>query len=865
MAKEVDKKPLLFQKSTEETTLIQGVAYNEASIALLNDWLVSQRAYYIDSKNVFSVPKDTTVGSDVESGVFSSSESNPQKKMEFTSTPHPIGNTCLAASLLLDTISRIEHLNIRLQLYKQSAYEKNPGKYKEALIRYLEDLRYPDDHLKESKKQLEAEKDEGVKKQLEAYHSITTKINVDIKHALGTLTNPSNLESLQDFSKHLQKNMATLLVNIGIPTEVLCPQVQALQIARKDIWLARHGSTRTWHGVDGDGDPSNHMKAVLSMKEGHGWADMHGQADERKAEDTLAIQPRLSCKDGKKGVKGVNSHLGSINGVSRAESLADLVNIETFDPIYKKFKMFFMEQKVSKEHEINHTLDFIARTAANSFHPLGVSSQGFVLSDFDTKNGKKTIIQLMALMACVDQYNQEYLPKNKKEEKVNINQPVLPLSENLDDIKNIPKVMEGLFTEIGMLYTQLAKTGDKAGIDKLRSLLITRCGRFAFGPFSGPSDLTNEVGFMSGWLLEEARSTILGYYRTLQETVPFLKGVELPMEYGIGTSPRRGANIPRPAHAATMQGSGHLATSFAQKQAMRMGNTQSPPEKRKAPFTDAYIEHAIDAHRALFPSDGSAGLSAEYDRLIKDKDHQAIFQVVERKYLNNQGTRGKDGVPEYKEQRAITCASIAALFGFNGCGTPLPDKIEQHKKEYNRTSVLNSSSGLKLMIDELFQLCTFDKGRLECLGVSQDVREGLDAYCEGVISLARASKTEYDGKDGYAPVVHKMVDSMLEEKELHPITRRALLHFQEQIPHVTTIRNVITTAVRTVSLQANPSVGDYANLAFAVNQIANFQGLPKIPEDFGISHTDQFLEEKPDLRLREVKARQAEQPLQKAA
>ncbi len=154
-------------------------------------------------------------------------------------------------------------------------------------------------------------------------------------------------------------------------------------------------------------------------------------------------------------------------------------------------------------------------------------------------------------------------------------------------------------------------------------------------------------------------------YDAFVQSVPELKlnEVELPLEYGCGTAPRRGTNVVRPAQSTTIQSSGVQETSYDLKQRQRLGQLQQLPTEKEALFTESFVEDAMEAHRTLFSPEGKSGVAAEYNRLIKDPDHKTLFEVVNRKYMNNQGTRGSDGLVEYKNNRAITCASIAALFG----------------------------------------------------------------------------------------------------------------------------------------------------------------------------------------------------------
>lgn len=842
-------KDILFKTLSTEDTLIRGVAYNQTSINLLNNWLESQRLHYIYSKNFFHQESKP----ETESGVFSNEV--PENPIAFTNTPHPIGNTCLASSLILDAISQIENLNSRYDYGNDKKYKEDSAKYKNALCRYLEKLKYSDDHLKQIETLLTQENSQNTQNQLIAYREIVYKINTWVDKELEKIeTIP--FEDLRGHSHVLQKVLAKLLVNIGIPTEVICSEVQTLQMKRKNEWLRQHGAdVREWGGVDGDGDLGNHMGNVLPIGEGHSWKEIHTLSN--KVEANHVIQPRISCKANKNGVTGVNKQLEQIAGVCDVKVLSDLMDVTAFESIYKKFEFFLHEQSLEGV-KINHPLDFMARISANA---LGVSSMGLILSDFDTEQGYQTLVQLMALMACVERYNREYCAAKED----NINQPILPLAENEADILAVSAVMERLFGEITSYYEAIPKE-DKAAIERLKKLLVTNCGRFAFGPFSGPSDLTNDVGFMSGLLLERSRARILEAYKNFQQHIDFLKNIELPKEYGVGTAPRRGTNVPRPADGVTMQGSGNLPTSFGLKEYQRLGALQALPKTCDAPFSEAFIKDAITAHKALMPADGKTGLTAEYNRLIKDGEHQKIFDVMNRDYLNNQGTRGNDGVHPYEKQRAITCATIAALFGFNGCGTPLPDTLKSHQQDYNLLKVLNSSSGLKLVMDELLQLCSFDRERLGLLGVKKEVQENLTGYCEGVICLftkdAPLASMGYNRENGYAPVVEQIVNKILESPHIHVITKRALEQFKQQIPCITSIRQGITRAVENISTLGT-EVSAYANLAFSVNQMANFQGLPKIPEDFGMGkRRSEFSEEKPDLSLRYSKAKQAISPVQ---
>ena len=217
-----------------------------------------------------------------------------------------------------------------------------------------------------------------------------------------------------------------------------------------------------------------------------------------------------------------------------------------------------------------------------------------------------------------------------------------------------------------------------------------------------------------------------------------------------------------------------------------------------------------------------------------------LLSVLERRFINNQGMRGRDGLSRYEKNRAISAATVTSLSGLISFPS-MPGYISPNGYAFNPLSTRNfnlketiqNPSGLDIVVKELFQICSMDYNRAEILGFSANAIKLNKNYVHHTLSeLCRQAGVTYDSSLPYEELVTDIVQNLQKTHNLNTVNKQALAQFQQQIPHITQNRNSITrsvvSATHEVNIKGKVSENTLANMAILVNHTANFR-LPIIP------------------------------------
>ena len=209
-------------------------------------------------------------------------------------------------------------------------------------------------------------------------------------------------------------------------------------------------------------------------------------------------------------------------GIAQFSSLTDLVDDQKFDDFYKSFEKVLEKEKT--HGTINCVMDFIIRVCLPAF----AEGASMVLSDFDTTD--RTIIpRLLAIAKAGSRYL-----------GVPVNQVIMPLYESKEDADGWSGLFNFYLTEIEALVHD-ATTSDE--YQKIKDTFFTSEGYLRIGDFSGPSDLTLNMGGQSLGSIGEIKQAVSDQYDEFYNRVAAkLTGIKptLKQDYGIGSASKRG-------------------------------------------------------------------------------------------------------------------------------------------------------------------------------------------------------------------------------------------------------------------------------------------------------------------------------------
>lgn len=866
-----------FQNLSEKNSPSSFYPFNENSASALDNWLESIKDHYAAYKKQFP-----------ESHEHASKE----KEFAFISTPHPIGNVTAVQCIMLDLMSKIENLQLRDGV--SNKYDAT--EFKNKLIEYLDKARWGKDEMEKFDQAIDSAKNLRDQEQLKQYKELAIKSNQVIRDLIVEQIYKLDVQSKEEIKKFaevaIQPVLAKLVLEIGIPTEVINREVQNLQNQKQEKIIQNkdeYSVTKSWVNVDADGDSANPMSNILAgeISESDNLKEIFIKQKETRHDNHLvSYEPRISYED-KKGVKGIKRQLEEIfnsDNLREINSISDLLNEDKFEAAYKEFRVFLENTKY--QSSVSNKLDFIIRLCAPAFKR---DASGIVLSDFDSSD-TAIMPRLVFIKEAVEKYLKE---ENLVNPNFKISQSILPLCESEKSIKGAINAFGKFLGDVETEYSKTIESNDLNRVKEIKKLVCNKNGEFIYGFFAGPSDLTKDMGGLSTLLIDtsirganqmwnnfveswdkslEAKGVKSNFTRSeelkdkhledkkIQENFQksdkpwyekpkiekkieekednlFMSGTKFVIEYGRGTSPKRGGGIVVPGlHGATVQGTTMPTFSNTLLKAYSKAATHQGLESDMAKsniITDEFFNAAVENHRGFLNSGENGG---EPGSVIKEFDKLRInpeFVVLDRKYNNNQGTRGADGIPTFANQRAINAASTTTYIGLISFPS-FPAPGSKGWDEFNLEKMLSDPHGIDILTKELFQYCGMDFKRAGRLGFSNEVINQNQLYTNNVLSklftsvdpdfnLTQLNDLRYD------QIASKLLDEILTSKmPLDSSAKKSLEHFGEQISFIANSRDSLSAMVNHLPTEGKANDSLLSNMAFQLNNLSNFQ-LPLIP------------------------------------
>ncbi len=732
------------------------------------------------------------------------------KNLPFINTPHPIGNLSAKHGIILDFIARIINIELRLALGVKLGETKEKHKNPKAYIQ-----------------------DKVVK-----YKDLLVKEGIFTESDLNNVNNIDQLLAILSYK----------FVGLGIDTAVISKPQQSRDAKAKIEHLGGENNLN-WDRSDGDGDPRNAITEILgkqirgqTLLEIYQYHKAREGKESKSGRSATAFEPRISCKD-KRGVDGITKTLSNIPGVMSINIATDLLDQDKFDLAYAKFESFIETLRygavASSEYDINSLLDLILRATLPNYS----NASGLVLSDFPQNGGEKLLAQLSFIKRSVD----KFLDKNTNNFQVKP-QKFLPLCENEDAINKLEELLEGIFSQIEQEAAKIVKSFDDGKIStqdrnkKLTSLKNKFCGdgQFVFGAFFGPSDLTADMGGVSIVILNNKRYTSELSYRKFQKDIKLSSGgllnfddIEFVQEYGKGSSPKRGGNFVLTNLTRTNQGQSPAATD---RSLQRIFSRNASKASSFCYIPETVLNQSIKNHRYFGNNEDDLGLVAlEYNELAQTPRGNALMQATTKKYANNQGTRGKSGLVEFQDQRAIGLAALTSYIGllqspafpFDVQTRTMADWSQNDFRDF-----VNHPAGFAVLINELYQFCAMDFNRAKILGFSNELIDQSAAYVDAtIVFLSKAIGINSGEIHPKSELINRVSNIVAQLQESDFISsaylKKRLDLFSQQMPLIHGISHDLTESVKHMAGKSEITDEDYAQNGIFLTQLANFQ-LPTI-------------------------------------
>ncbi|MDB2414451.1 hypothetical protein N9W34_01620 [Rickettsiales bacterium] len=664
-------------------------------------------------------------------------------------------------------------------------------------------------------------------------------------------------ESFED----LENAIITRFIKGGISKEVISRKEQAEAGALASNYLRSSEEERVivWN-PDMDGDPTANVSEILEFDANQGLSliQIYDLKDKRDPSKNL-YQSRISCEDG--GKRGVGDFVHMLNHsevVSKVTGFSDVIGSD-FEGKYAQYKEYLdglKFEKTSEKEGPDLPVNFALNAIIASTLPAFTDAKGMVLSDFPDESDKASqlLAKLMFTRKAVSRYISE-----KKQIGLEIDQIYMPLCENKESIENFQQNLEVFNKSVISELSKAKKEGDEEKIQEILDAITSGYDgghrKFIFGTFSGPSDLTKDMGQSS--ILEMTKSSVSSElnFRKFKEKVKEIIGedlysqhfanVQYAQEYGKGTAHRRGGNYVLGAMPRTIQGLQLASMSRVIQKAYEQGmdmcdmsiddleQLQQDIAEYEATFA---VTKSSEAHKSFFCEDeNSKGvINAQLDDLGK----MEIFKPALKNYSNPVGHRGykEDGKYENKAEkntRAIGSAAKHAYTGLiNNCGFAFNPSEET--PDIDLVKMINKPFGLQIFIAELLQMASIDYKRAETLGFEGDAISKTKEYVNNVanffadkfeIKSPDSLETMQERNDFVNNVLNHVIDKGLIKNET--LAKRLAL-FKEQVPLIAGISASLTAKVEKISKAEEITEEQIANAASLINDIANFQ-LPVVP------------------------------------
>ena len=543
-------------------------------------------------------------------------------KFQFISTPHPIGNLTELQGELVNSIGQLSHYLPPKTMpgYKGTLISKLPTTIKQKIAKHVDGLKFTKKELSEIDHYIKHNKGPKTAHQLLTYRNNAHMLNHFVDKTIAMVEAPKLTV------EEIQQQMAFMTLTMGIPTEVITRPIQNMQIGRKerllkerleDYGLVPSNSVKSWLNVDADGDPRNGMEFLLKKSAvGLSLAEIFQNCRSVENGNHSIAEPRISCDPVKKGVYGVAHQIKTIPGVKGIKSMNDIFDPNRFNSFYQEFSQFLdtatykAETVVGKSNAktyVNNKVDFIMRVCA----PIFIKSNGLVLSDFDSSD-RTVIPSLIFIQKAVERHI-----KAKTGKTVKADQVFLPLCESKESIEGAKTAFTHFLNDIHKEV--VAANGNASRLAHIRSIICNQYQKFIYGNFSGPSDLTKDMGGQSVVVIQKSILDMKTIWQQFVKAHPQLNlhKVEFIQEYGVGTSPKRGGGlIMQGAKACTLQGSNLATTNFDElRHALKMNqalNSKSGMSHNViTPFSQSFINAATANHR-FFWGEKHGVLTKEY-------------------------------------------------------------------------------------------------------------------------------------------------------------------------------------------------------------------------------------------------------------
>ena len=798
------------------------IAFNQYGIEYLKDFQAIVENAYLRQK--FLSKNDVQENKEIAQSYY------------FISTPHPIGNISAPSLLLFDLSRQINNLKIRILANEENNIANNLSKIQQYLITAKEILQNSLANFNDNSNQ--------------EYSSIVDFATSIIDNSISIIENKdSKIKSLEDFNiitKNICQDLFSGVIEIGISNKVIKSAVQDAQGVIKNSILSNVLSKndgkylKSWYRVDADGDADNVISNIIPQQCNNKniveiFSICKKENLSKKLDYNFYYEPRISCKAGKKGVSGLVEQLEKISGINKINCFKDINNNELKQLFYQ-----FLENTKFESNNINHPLDTILRTCLPAF----VDASAIVLSDFPANNNK-ILWQLVAII----KNSEEFLSK-KLNQNIAINQTILPLCETEIAVKGAEKNFANFLKEIDNEYNLISSAKIELEeqnklFNQLRKFVVNEDNQFILGNFSGPSDLTKDVGSMSIAMINNLSFNIAKLFRDFVASHPLLKldNVDLIQEYGQGTSTKRDNNsVFANFDGSTIQGTNLISLNSQSAKSIIVNNQKLRKNYKEDDFVaidENFQNLAIKAHR-YFLGDEDGLITQQFNDKITDK----VMQVINRCYSNNQGTRGSDGVVKYSDQRAINASFTTAYLGLlQHCGFPLPEDLELINNQ--NIDLFNSKLFFNIMVKELYQIANFNPERAKKFNFSDNLIEESNNYCNEVLSflIAKVLNKEIADSKNFSDffksqsinqkldfLVNNLIASTDNDKNLQQ-HNLILREFKDQIPLIRKNQDSLNSLLLE-SLLKQDSIDynqDYffTNIALLVNGITNFP-LPQI-------------------------------------
>lgn len=816
-------------------------------------------------------------------------ENSPKMKGSIINTPHPIGPLNADQTIALDLmITGFGAFAERIE--KADISEAREEKYNDST------------HLKAKAKQL--------LNLAQNYGSLDTDQLDNLRNSLGNA--PENdtkalKETVTGVLRDAQSMLYNNIIEGGIRTSIIDKDQQQEQHQKIERYLKDRfpkgvdkGEIRSWVGSDADGfvpfsmawvyvNNSEEFKGKeVKAVEGCSIKDLAAMSLDKK---TTQFQYRTSCK-AKKGAIGLGESLEALRDTAGLGTLspADLTG-KAFDEKYEKFKKYLegpdssykVPQKVTakpgtRKYE-QAKKDSIPDTLLRAVFGPG---EEMVMSDFPAYDPNKDINaqpagEIINTLIFAKKAGERYF-REKSEKTADLTEArkheaiagdigkraFLPLAEERASMNSVVQFTDDMlaqYVEKAQSLQQESKAKEAHELLEQTRVMEGKKGVSVIRGFFGPSDLSDDIGAQSAGCIAEAMRGMnaLGpkYHKKVKEIDETIYGesLEVPVQYGQGTSSRRGAEVFF-ADAVRHTRQGTPLNMSAQK------ITGLAPGKLDTPFSDAGREGAIDMHQAIWKEQSpTVGERLRFWRKSKPKGSApALWDALYRENpdaltpingenINNTGARVKEGVQAFADQRAIPRADIAAYLGCT-THTGLPINPDTGKKlpgtDVEPMALLRNP---QILLNELVQIASIAPERTKAIGeaggkASKDAAKklakqslnyvkGSSAYIAKALGWENEPRPDMETEKSRRDFVERALKATLENKHFPAYAKPAARYLERTLDISAEANRNLTENIKNFQKELAQEQGKNKNSCFGFITHFAKKAFSKITEIFG--------------------------------